>query len=48
MRAVAYDAIHLAMADGLYRETQARVRFACFEAALNRTASTLGLTLVAG
>jgi uncharacterized protein len=44
----AYDAIHLATADRLYRETRSRVRFACFDAALNRAASTLGLTLATG
>lgn len=43
----AYDAIHLATADRLYRETQARVGFACFDGALKRAASTLGLILVA-
>jgi predicted nucleic acid-binding protein len=44
----AYDAIHLATADRLYRETQSRVGFACFDSALNRAASTLGLILVVG
>lgn len=44
----AYDALHLATADRLYRETRSRLRFACFDAALNRAASTLGLTMAAG
>jgi uncharacterized protein len=44
----AYDAIHLASAERLFRDTGSRVRFACFDAALNRAASTLGLTIVAG
>jgi uncharacterized protein len=43
----AYDAIHLATANGLYRETQSRIGFACFDGALSRAASTLGLILVA-
>ena len=43
----AYEAIHLATADRLYRETRARVAFACFDGVLNRAASTLGLILVA-
>jgi predicted nucleic acid-binding protein len=42
----AYDAIHLATADRLYRETRSRVGFACFDGALNRAASTLGFVLV--
>ena len=44
----AYDAIHLASAERMYRETQSSVRFLCFDSALNRAASTLGLTLIAG
>lgn len=44
----AYDAIHLATAGRLHRETQSQVAFACFDGALNRAASTLGLILVAG
>lgn len=44
----AYDAIHLATADRLYRETRSRVAFACFDSALNRAASTLGLILAGG
>ncbi len=47
-RLSAYDAIHLATASRLYRETQSRVRFACFDVALNRAASMLGLTLAGG
>ncbi|MGO9607788.1 MAG: type II toxin-antitoxin system VapC family toxin [Candidatus Binataceae bacterium] len=43
----AYDAIHLATADRLYRETRSRVVFACFDRVLNRAASTLGLILAA-
>ncbi|MGO9348992.1 MAG: hypothetical protein ACLPZJ_21690 [Terriglobales bacterium] len=43
----AYDAIHLATADRLYRETRSRVVFACSDGVLNRAASTLGLILVA-
>jgi len=39
----AYDAIHLAIAERVFRETRSQVRFACFDAALNRAASTLGL-----
>jgi predicted nucleic acid-binding protein len=44
----AYDAIHLANAERIFRETRSQVRFACFDVALNRTASTLGLMPVAG
>ena len=44
----AYDSIHLATADRLYRGIQSRVGFACFDGTLNRAASTLGLILVAG
>lgn len=44
----AYDTIHLASAERLYRGTQSSVRFLCFDGALNRAASTLGLTLIAG
>ncbi len=43
----AYDAIHLATADRLYRETRSLVVFACFDRVLNRAALTLGLILVA-
>ncbi|MBV8056059.1 MAG: type II toxin-antitoxin system VapC family toxin [Deltaproteobacteria bacterium] len=39
----AYDAVHLATANSFSRETVSQVRFACFNAALNRAASTLGL-----
>jgi predicted nucleic acid-binding protein len=44
----AYDAIHLASAERIFRDTRSQVRFACFDAALNRAASTLGLMPVAG
>jgi uncharacterized protein len=40
-----YDALHLATADQLYRETRSPIRFACFDSALNAAASTLGLTV---
>ncbi|MBV8357915.1 MAG: type II toxin-antitoxin system VapC family toxin [Deltaproteobacteria bacterium] len=40
----AYDAVHLATANGFSRETGSQVRFMCFDSALNRAASTLGLT----
>ncbi len=43
----AYDAIHLATADRLYRETQSGVGFAGFDPALNRAASTLELIVAA-
>jgi predicted nucleic acid-binding protein len=43
----AYDAIHLATAERLYSDTRSQIGFACFDAALNRAASTLGLTLLA-
>jgi predicted nucleic acid-binding protein len=39
----AYDAIHLASAEQIFRDTRSQVRFACFDAALNRAALTLGL-----
>ena len=42
----AYDAIHLATAERLFHEIQSEVRFACFDTALNRAASILGLTSV--
>ena len=42
-----YDAIHLATAERLFRDTRSQVRFACFDGALNRAASTLGLIPVA-
>jgi len=44
----AYDAIHLATAERVFRDIQSEVRFACFDAALNRAASTLGLAPVTG
>lgn len=44
----AYDAIHLATAERVFRDTHIQVRFACFDAALNRAASTLGLMPVPG
>jgi uncharacterized protein len=44
----AYDAIHLATAERVLRETRAPVSFACFDATLNGAASTLGLTLARG
>jgi uncharacterized protein len=42
----AYDAIHLAAALILSRETALPVRFICFDTALNRAASSFGLILV--
>ena len=39
----AYDAIHLATAEQLQRDTGVSVSFACFDKALNRAAATLGL-----
>ncbi len=42
-----YDAIHLATADQLYRQTRS-IRFACFDSALNAAASRLGLKVGAG
>jgi uncharacterized protein len=39
----AYNAIHLATVERVSLETRSQVRFACFDAALNRAASTLGL-----
>jgi uncharacterized protein len=39
----AFDAIHLEAASRLGRETASRVRFVCFDRALNRAASNLGL-----
>ena len=44
----AYDAIHLASAERLGRETGSRILFVCFDAALNRAAVNIGLKLVAG
>jgi len=41
-----YDALHLATADLLSRETGARISFLGFDAALNDAASKLGLTIV--
>jgi predicted nucleic acid-binding protein len=41
-----YDALHLATADLLSRETGARISFLGFDAALNEAASNLGLTIV--
>jgi predicted nucleic acid-binding protein len=43
-----YDAIHLATADQLYRQTRSPIRFACFDSALNAAASRLGLKVAAG
>jgi hypothetical protein len=43
----AYDAIHLASADRLYRETRARIGFLCFDATLNSAGAKLGFTVVA-
>ena len=40
-----YDAIHLASADRVYREARSPVRFASFDAALNRAATRLGLAI---
>jgi predicted nucleic acid-binding protein len=39
----AYDAIHLATAERVSHDTQSQMHFACFDGALNRAASTLGL-----
>ncbi|MFZ0887422.1 MAG: type II toxin-antitoxin system VapC family toxin [Candidatus Binataceae bacterium] len=39
----AYDAVHLASADRLHRDTQSAVSFACFDKALSIAASTVGL-----
>ena len=39
----AYDAVHLACAYQMHREVRAPMRFACFDASLNRAASMLGL-----
>jgi len=44
----AYDAIHLATAERLFLDIRSHVQFACFDAALNRAASILGLMPVAG
>jgi uncharacterized protein len=41
----AYDAVHLAAAKSLSRDTASRVRFMCFDGALNRAASSLGLVI---
>jgi predicted nucleic acid-binding protein len=41
----AYDAVHLAAANSLSRETMSRVRFMCFDDALNRAAASLGLVI---
>ena len=43
----AYDAIHLAGATMLQQETGSAVTFACFDAALNRAASAMGLRCLA-
>jgi uncharacterized protein len=43
----AYDSIHLASAERLYRETRTPIRFECFDAALNAAAARLGLKTVA-
>jgi predicted nucleic acid-binding protein len=40
-----YDAVHLAAAHRLSRETDSPVRFMCFDAALKRAASNLGLVV---
>jgi predicted nucleic acid-binding protein len=44
----AYDAVHLASADQLHRETRSSIWFACFDAALNDAASKLGLKVAMG
>jgi predicted nucleic acid-binding protein len=44
----AYDSIHLASADQLYRETRSPIWFTCFDSALNAAASKLGLKVAAG
>jgi uncharacterized protein len=41
----AYDSVHLATAELVFLETRAELRFACFDAALNRAASSLGLAV---
>lgn len=41
----AYDAIHLASADQIQREVRSPTWFVCFDAALSRAASSLGLKL---
>jgi predicted nucleic acid-binding protein len=43
-----YDAIHLATAEQLYRQTRSPIRFKCFDSALNAAASRLGLKVAAG
>ncbi len=43
----AYDSIHLASADRLYREIRSPIWFACFDSALNAAAAKLGLKVAA-
>ena len=42
----AYDAVHLAAAQTLARESGGAVLFACFDRRLNRAAEVLGMSLV--
>lgn len=42
----AYDAVHLAAAQSLARETGERISFACFDRRLNRAADVLGMAVV--
>jgi len=42
----AYDAVHLAAAQSLARETGEPVSFACFDRRLNRAADVLGMAIV--
>jgi predicted nucleic acid-binding protein len=44
----AYDALHLASADRLARETRARISFLSFDKALNDGAAKLGLSVLSG
>ena len=44
----AYDAVHLATVELLQEAVRSAVGFACFDDALNRAATKLGLTIAAG
>jgi uncharacterized protein len=46
-RLKAYDAIHLATVDLMQVTLRSSIRFACFDAALNRAAARLGFMLIA-
>lgn len=42
----AYDSVHLAAAELLWKETRSKILFACFDNRLNTSAKTLGLDLL--